>query len=151
MYPEFDGSQPCRQVDPELFFPESGTPIESRMAKDMCSSCKFQAPCLRYALAFQVAGIWGGTTEGERRRIRRQAGIVAVPLVPTASSMIVRLSRRGMSSALIATHLGVSERTVQRFILEDRRRRTGDGPSRPSGARQEDQQASRAPEGREAS
>jgi hypothetical protein len=73
MYPEFDGSQPCRQVDPELFFPESGTPIESRMAKDMCSSCKFQAPCLRYALAFQVAGIWGGSPDPPSGRDRGRA------------------------------------------------------------------------------
>lgn len=80
LYPFFDGSQPCRQVDPEIFFPESGTPVESRMAKQLCGRCPFVRPCLAYAIRFQVSGIWGGTTEGERRRIRRARGQHALPV-----------------------------------------------------------------------
>lgn len=80
LYPSFDGSQLCRQFDPEFYFPEYGMPVESRLAKQMCHGCPFKAPCLEYAMAIQVWGIWGGTTEAERRRIRKRTGQVAVPI-----------------------------------------------------------------------
>lgn len=38
-------------------------------AREVCSSCPVSAECLRAAMADPfTAGIWGGTTEGERRR-----------------------------------------------------------------------------------
>ena len=65
----------CRRLDPELFFPVSNlgaalTDIEA--AKRVCQRCPVAAPCLRWALDLgQVSGIWGGTTEEERRALRR--------------------------------------------------------------------------------
>jgi WhiB family redox-sensing transcriptional regulator len=41
-------------------------------AKRVCRACPVQAPCLTWALDHGVAtGVWGGTTEDERRTIRR--------------------------------------------------------------------------------
>ena len=66
----------CRSVDPDLFFPVGTTgpavdQIES--AKAVCQACPVNAPCLEYALATnQDSGIWGGTSEEERRTLRRQ-------------------------------------------------------------------------------
>ena len=43
------------------------------MAKAICRQCDVQAACLEFALATnQEAGVWGGTSEDERRRLRKQ-------------------------------------------------------------------------------
>lgn len=61
----------CAQTDPEAFFPEKGG--SSRDAKRICASCDIQQDCLEYALARDIRfGIWGGTTELQRRSMRRQ-------------------------------------------------------------------------------
>jgi WhiB family redox-sensing transcriptional regulator len=60
----------CRGVDPELFFPERGEPAAD--AKAVCLGCVVRTECLEHALAHERFGIWGGTSERERRDIRRQ-------------------------------------------------------------------------------
>jgi WhiB family redox-sensing transcriptional regulator len=69
--PFFDGTQPCAQTDPELFFPDSaGDALRVKhLVKKICSSCDFQAECLEYAIDTDSFGIWGGTLEVERKRI----------------------------------------------------------------------------------
>ena len=62
----------CAQTDPEAFFPEKGG--STREAKRVCSSCTVRAECLEYALANDERfGIWGGLSERERRKLKRQA------------------------------------------------------------------------------
>ena len=59
----------CGQTDPELFFPEKGGSV--RAAKAMCAGCPVRAECLEYALAHDERyGVWGGTSERERRRLK---------------------------------------------------------------------------------
>jgi len=62
----------CRQVDPELFFPEQGQPPTD--AKRVCWRCEVRVTCLEWALATREPfGIWGGKTASERRdMLRRQ-------------------------------------------------------------------------------
>ena len=61
----------CAQTDPEAFFPEKGG--STREAKRVCLSCDVRQECLEYALAHDERfGIWGGLSERERRRLRRQ-------------------------------------------------------------------------------
>ena len=61
----------CAQTDPEAFFPEKGG--STREAKRVCLSCDVRGDCLEYALHHDERfGIWGGLSERERRRIRRQ-------------------------------------------------------------------------------
>jgi WhiB family redox-sensing transcriptional regulator len=63
----------CAQTDPEAFFPEKGG--STRDAKKICSGCEVRSECLEYALANDERfGIWGGLSERERRKLRRQAG-----------------------------------------------------------------------------
>jgi WhiB family transcriptional regulator, redox-sensing transcriptional regulator len=66
----------CRDTDPDLFFPvgTTGPAIEQiENAKAVCRVCDVQKNCLEYALVTtQDSGIWGGTSEEERRAIRRQ-------------------------------------------------------------------------------
>jgi WhiB family redox-sensing transcriptional regulator len=64
----------CLGVDPDLFFPERGA--STREAKEVCRGCVVQTDCLEYALAnAEKFGIWGGMSERERRRIRRQRAV----------------------------------------------------------------------------
>ena len=61
----------CLGVDPDLFFPERGA--STREAKEVCRGCVVREQCLEYALVNgEKFGIWGGLSERERRRIRRQ-------------------------------------------------------------------------------
>lgn len=65
----------CRGVNPDLFFPERGA--STREAKEVCKGCPVRPECLEYALKTgQKFGIWGGLSERERRRIRRQRAIL---------------------------------------------------------------------------
>ncbi len=61
----------CLGVDPDLFFPERGA--STKEAKAVCQACVVRDDCAEFALANgEKFGIWGGLSERERRRIRRQ-------------------------------------------------------------------------------
>ena len=70
-----DQCQLCRDSNPELFFPVGATGI----ALDQIDAgegdrevCTVNRECLEFALATnQEAGVWGGTTEDERRKLRK--------------------------------------------------------------------------------
>jgi WhiB family transcriptional regulator, redox-sensing transcriptional regulator len=66
----------CRDTDPDLFFPvgTTGPAIEQiDSAKQVCNQCEAQVACLEFALASnQDSGVWGGTSEEERRALRKQ-------------------------------------------------------------------------------
>ena len=67
----------CRDADPDLFFPVGTAGSALRQvdeAKRICRACPAQARCLAWALDHGVlSGVWGGTTEDERRAIGRPA------------------------------------------------------------------------------
>jgi len=61
----------CRGIDPDVFYPVSDE--EADEAKAICDQCAVRESCLEHALSHREReGIWGGTTERERRRIHRQ-------------------------------------------------------------------------------
>src|SRR6267154_4842318 len=81
----------CLGVDPDLFFPERGA--STKEAKGVCHGCEVRPECLEYALRHgEKFGIWGGMSERERRRLRRQRA----------------LARRGIASAWRSTAYGRS-------------------------------------------
>ena len=68
----------CAQIgDHDKFFPDNGT--SSAEAKHICSMCDVVAECLSYALRapYGLHGVWGGTTERQRRELRRERGMPA--------------------------------------------------------------------------
>lgn len=69
---------PCRNEDPELFFPigEVGASAgeQIREAKIVCGGCPVREECLTWALTCNEQGVWGGTTDNERRALKRRAG-----------------------------------------------------------------------------
>ncbi len=66
----------CRDTDPDVFFPVGTTGyalLQIDKAKGICAQCPVAIDCLDYALETnQDSGIWGGTSEDERRVLRRQ-------------------------------------------------------------------------------
>ena len=61
----------CRDLETDLFFPASDE--DAGPALEVCASCPVREACLAFALATrQDDGIWGGTTEADRKRIRRR-------------------------------------------------------------------------------
>ena len=75
----------CLGVDPDLFFPERGA--STREAKSVCSNCEVRADCLEYALVNgEKFGIWGGLSERERRRLRRQRALARRAAAETAAA-----------------------------------------------------------------
>jgi WhiB family redox-sensing transcriptional regulator len=63
-------------IDPEVFFPASGDRAAARAAKQVCAGCQVTAECLGDALARprdQDFGVRGGTSAGERRRLRQRS------------------------------------------------------------------------------
>jgi WhiB family redox-sensing transcriptional regulator len=67
----------CLGVDPDLFFPERGA--STREAKEVCRGCVVREDCLEYAITHsEKFGIWGGLSERERRRIRRERALAGL-------------------------------------------------------------------------
>ena len=58
----------CRTEPPARFFPSDGVGVEQ--ARRICATCPVRERCLEYALVHRIDhGVWGGTSERERRRI----------------------------------------------------------------------------------
>jgi|HigsolmetaAR206D_1030411.scaffolds.fasta_scaffold16227_2 WhiB family redox-sensing transcriptional regulator len=65
---DWEESALCRQVDPEMFFPESGE--DPVAAKEVCRRCSVRLLCLQTALVRRERfGVWGGLSAVERRRL----------------------------------------------------------------------------------
>ena len=61
----------CRELPPETFFPSDGVGVDA--ARRICADCPVKMECLEYAMANHIDhGVWGGTSERERRRMARQ-------------------------------------------------------------------------------
>lgn len=81
--PQFmiDTELPCATASPDIFFPEETEDEKGRVissvytneqeAKLLCISCPVRVKCLLSALEKNDIGIWGGTTERERRNMKR--------------------------------------------------------------------------------
>jgi WhiB family redox-sensing transcriptional regulator len=66
----------CRNEDPELFHPVGShgpALFQIAEAKAVCALCPVKTECLEWALAMGVDGVWGGTSDEERRAIKQRA------------------------------------------------------------------------------
>ena len=84
--PDFGSGLPCQHpdVDPDLFFPAtvwlrgsgmrelSSQAAQIALAKALCSRCPAIAACGAWAIKHGELGIWGGLSEGDRGRLRKQ-------------------------------------------------------------------------------
>lgn len=61
----------CAEQPPSTFFPSDGVGVE--VARKICAECPVKSECLEYALTNKIDhGVWGGTSERERRRIHKR-------------------------------------------------------------------------------
>ena len=61
----------CRGLDSKIFYPDDEA--SSIFAKSVCTEQVEQTECLEHALTIrEKAGVWGGASERDRRRIIRQ-------------------------------------------------------------------------------
>jgi len=85
----------CRTEDPELFFPDGTSGRHAAQAEEAKAICNTRCPvrdtCLDWALEQrQDSGVWGGTTEQERRRIhRRKARVPVVSQAPRSLAAVL--------------------------------------------------------------
>jgi len=126
-YPDFDGSQPCTRIEPELFFPRGYLKPAPPAARAACAACPFMRPCLGFALTHLVEGVWGGTTDKERDELRARHGIRPVAMTFTAGPSLAqragRLLAAGLSDAEIAAELDITQHYLRSNLLTDRTRK----------------------------
>jgi WhiB family redox-sensing transcriptional regulator len=61
----------CRGLDASVFYPDDDEGAD--VAKAVCNDCCVKEACLDHALSVrEKAGVWGGATERDRRRMIRQ-------------------------------------------------------------------------------
>lgn len=72
---DWQRSAKCTTAPSYIFFPEEqlrpdfkpDTKLGEVTYKDFCGSCRVKRVCLDFALLHDLSGIWGNTTENERK------------------------------------------------------------------------------------
>ncbi len=63
----------CRGLEASIFYPDPDAAEDVARALAVCAGCEVREACLAHALGRrEPTGIWGGTTERERRRVLRR-------------------------------------------------------------------------------
>jgi hypothetical protein len=111
----------CRDMNPELFFPETGQVPQAAAAKEVCAGCGVRGPCLEAALDGPQArddhtGIFAGTTARDRVRLRGRAsyaeGTRFVHDRTAAEEALALANQKSIDRA--ARELGVSKQALRR-------------------------------------
>lgn len=120
-YPRFDGTQPCRDMDPELFFPSTSREswYHPQQTKPACDECPFLTECRDYAISYGVSGFWGGMSEVERTRERARLGIAPIQVGISDSGMrrqlLAELDDGQASASELAVRVGCAPETIHRI------------------------------------
>lgn len=108
----------CLGHDTEIFFPGRGNTTDLAKARSICADCTVRTECLASAMRnHEIHGVWAGTSERERRRMRRRS-------TPGPSSMrtrIVALYWQGLMPRDIAAELEISRQQVYWHLANDKR------------------------------
>lgn len=80
LYPDFHAKGPasCTFTDPDMFFTEPDDPDYRRntaAAKATCERCVYKIECLEWAMESRELGVWGGTSDMDRRMMRRKVSL----------------------------------------------------------------------------
>jgi WhiB family transcriptional regulator, redox-sensing transcriptional regulator len=111
----------CAEVDPELFFPETGQVPQVAQAKAVCAGCAVRGPCLEAALHGPQAredhtGVFAGTTARERVALRSRASYAEGTRFlqdRTAAEEALALANK-VSIDRASQELGVSKQALRR-------------------------------------
>jgi WhiB family redox-sensing transcriptional regulator len=111
----------CAEVDPELFFPDTGHVPQAAQAKAVCAGCAVRGPCMEAALHGPQArddhtGIFAGTTARQRVALRGRASYAEGTRFVhdrAATEAALALANR-VSIDRAARELGVSKQALRR-------------------------------------
>lgn len=70
----------CRGTWDERWFPDKATFEADTDVQQFCNVCPVRRDCLDWALRMREQGVWGGTTEMQRDRIKRGISRKACPV-----------------------------------------------------------------------
>lgn len=108
----------CRGTDPDLYYPEDSQPDELALAR--CRACPVRLACLAVALGVEEPGgrygWWGGLGPEDREKIEAKITGEAPWALPSLAVEAVSLRSAGLTVGAIASRLGRSRRTVQRYL-----------------------------------
>jgi WhiB family redox-sensing transcriptional regulator len=112
----------CLEYPDVDFFPGQGEDVRPALA--VCARCSVAAECLDFARGQPAnpPGVWGGTTEWQRRshRVGRPPGPEPLARKPDAMRDVLALHAAGLSNRAIARTLGYHHRTVNTAMREYR-------------------------------
>jgi WhiB family redox-sensing transcriptional regulator len=74
---EWDGSEVCAQVSPEMFYDieltrSASNRLDREYLRSICKECPRLNECRTYAIKHEAYGFWGGMTEQERTEYRKK-------------------------------------------------------------------------------
>jgi hypothetical protein len=101
----------CRDVHINVFYGD--TDDLNNHAKKFCAGCPLVEPCLRHALENGEYGVWGMTTERERKRLGGVTPQAAAPLEHGSEAGARAHSRKGepaCPSCLTAARIAQADR-----------------------------------------
>lgn len=78
--PQWDGRQACAGVGAHVFFPEDWEEAATThpLMRATCAGCVFLEECREWAILHEEYGWWGGLSRMQRKRIRKQRGVMLV-------------------------------------------------------------------------
>lgn len=110
--PTFFDEANCVGSEPSTFDGDSLTDVLE--AKRICCFCPIQAMCLDWASQTQDAGVWGGLTPEERKKLRGGTNPVNIGEIRWLEINRVRLLS-DTPATLLAAEFEVTERTIYRW------------------------------------
>ena len=110
--PAFFDEAICLGAEPSIFDGDSLTDVLE--AKKICSACPIQAMCLKWATQTQDAGVWGGSTPEERKKLRGGTNPADIGEIRLLETSRVRLLS-DTPAELLAAEFEVTARTIYRW------------------------------------
>jgi AraC-like DNA-binding protein len=109
----------CHEMDPDAFHPDEGRPDDLVVAR--CIDCEGRLACVALALRAEGpdarSGWYGGLSPGDRDHVAAALGLgTREPPTPDRAIRAARLRAAGWTVEDIATELGCSRRTAQRYL-----------------------------------
>lgn len=114
-------SAACRGHNPDIWHPEKGDTRTAAIAHAICNTCPVIDPCRTHAIEHRERGIWGGTSERQRKTIRSEAFRGRIGQEPAACGTDSGYSRHRRHMEDPCDDCAEAHRTANR--LRDQRRR----------------------------
>lgn len=131
----------CRGMDTALFFPTRGGEVLGVAV--VCEGCPVRPECLEHALEHEHFGVWGGTSEKQRLKLRAatQGRRRTNSLAQARYARVAKIARAAIAdgqsaeAAVFAADLGYATPAAARSAIRHARRQGYDIPYVVDGGR----------------